>query len=41
MPLQVGGLNVVKRDQALQQGTRLYHMKHMIIDALKRDLLRL
>ena len=39
MPLHIGGLNVVKRDQALQQGTRLYHMKHMIIDALEKRLI--
>jgi hypothetical protein len=38
MPLHVDGLNFVTRDQALQQATRLYHKKHMIIDALEKRL---
>jgi hypothetical protein len=38
MPLRVDGLNFVMRDQALQQATRLYHKKHMIIDALEKRL---
>src|SRR5271155_3664023 len=39
MPLHVDGLNVVTRDQALQQATRLYHKKHMILDALEKRLI--
>src|SRR5271170_431340 len=38
MPLHVDGLNVFTRDQALQQASRVYHMKHMIIDALEKRL---
>jgi hypothetical protein len=34
----VDGLNFVTRDLALQQATRLYHKKHMIIDALEKRL---
>ena len=38
MPLHVDGLSVVTRDQALQQASRVYHMKDMIIDALEKRL---
>ncbi len=38
MPLHVDGLSVFTRDQALQQASRVYHMKHMIIDALEKRL---
>jgi hypothetical protein len=38
MPLHVDGLTFVARDQALQPATRLYHMKHMAIDALEKRL---
>ncbi len=38
MPLHVDGLTFVTRDQALQQASRVYHMRHMAIDALEKRL---
>ena len=38
MPLHLDRRNFVTREQALQQASRVYHMKHVAIDALEKRL---